>query len=216
MRKVFLLIILANIGFLLWTLLYGNLNESAQPEEEINMPVVQLQNSAGIVLVRERQLVAKQAETPTNKASSQKLLGGFSEESRALALRQRLLTLNIAGSVIHKSQTVIKEYIVYVPPLPSLRLALRKQDELERRGFSSSVIQDGEMKYALEVARYVNEQAASNMLERLSQSRIDSDLQAVEDIEQAYWVEIEQDSVRLLDEIVLDSLKKDFVSLRFE
>lgn len=115
----------------------------------------------------------KESEPParrmTTRSSSNSCLylGGFDEESGALSIEQRLLSLDIESSVEPVDMAAGVDYWVYLPPLVSRQASLRQLRELQSRNIDSYIITVGELSNGISLGIFSRKDSAESVVARL-------------------------------------------------
>ncbi len=213
MRRLVYVLLLLNLGYLGWQLYVG------QQEPAGSAPLVDdVPGTLSIRTLAEHQSSLRSSSVAAFTAQQLeqgRLLGGFGEHAEAAALLQRLRSLNISGQIVERLETISVEYQILLPGGESRRMALRKSDELASKNIKSMVVQPQvDSGYALLLNAYDTEQAASLRIDELAQLGYAAKVQALERTRRNYWVQIEEQGMRLLDEQVLSVIRKDFRGLQ--
>jgi len=214
MRKIFVLLLVVNVVFFAWM----NLTEpKVDAENAVIITPQQEVNTLPIVLISEVFEPKSKIIGSSNTGGSGEglLLGGLADEQQAKALLQRLMSLNIGGEVVERTSIVDTEYFAYIPAGESKRLALRMIDELRANSMDVALVESGALDNVISLGRFMNEAAASAQVERAHalgyQAEIKKDIKK----QQTYWVAVNAESKRLIDEQVVSSLSGDFAELRY-
>jgi len=141
-------------------------------------------------------------------------LGGFDDESLAAALRQRLLSLDIASSLQGIDLTAGVDYWVYLPPLVSRQASLRQLRELQSRNIDSYIITVGDLSNGISLGIFSRKDSAESVVSRLLELDYSAAIRELPRAHRKYWVRVESQSRHHLDEQLLLSMVRDFSGLQ--
>src|SRR5690606_1236041 len=96
-------------------------------------------------------------------------LGGFDDESMAAAVRQRLLSLDIASDIQGLDVAAGIDYWVYLPPLVSRQASLRQLRELQSRNIDSYIITVRDLANAISLGIFSRKDSAESVVNRLQE-----------------------------------------------
>lgn len=213
MKKIILVLLVLNLAFIGWNF-FGQEGTSVQ-QSDPERPAGAL---AIITLAEhnsERMLLSARALSAQEELAVGQLLGGFDQLEEAGALLQRLLSLNIGGSLVERTERLSVEYQVQMPGGESLRLALRKVDELASKGVSASVVERRKNnETTLLLGSFTNQQAAIDAQEQIAALGYAAQVVELERTRRNFWVLLDTQALRLVDEAVLEVLRSDFRSLK--
>lgn len=217
MRKVFMLLVLMNAIYFAWHELVpvSSVIGEARPQH-----ATAIQGVRSVALLKER-------GSPVNQLAIQALperavvqrglqLGGFATSENIRALEQRLLTLGIRADLVQTEQEVETEYWVYMAPLASRAASLRQLRELQARKLDGFLITQGELENGISLGIFQNEALAQGMLERMRSAGYSSQIKQVARKQSIYWLKIDPESMRLVDEKLLQRLAVDFAGLQHQ
>lgn len=142
-------------------------------------------------------------------------LGGFDEESPALSLEQRLLSLDIQSEIRRIDTKVGVDYWVYLPPLASRQASLRQLRELQSRNIDSYIITVGDLANGISLGIFSRKDSAEGVVARLSEVDYSALVRELPRMHSKYWVQVSTASRDQLGEGVMESLKADMPALQF-
>lgn len=209
MRWLFLGLIIINAFYFLWS----------QQQDEVSTPAKQaaageLTSSGQVKLLSETVNLESKAERDDVAEKEVMLLGGFSDDSVAQKLRQRLISLDIQSQVMALDSKVDVEYWVYLQPLASRQASVRQLKELQARKIDGYLITTGDLTNGISLGMFAREDSAQGVAERMSAAGYEPSIKAVERSQRLYWVVIESSTRRLVDEALLQQLVKDFADMQ--
>lgn len=213
MRKFFLFLLVVNILFFVWMNItkpevkYGKAKDMTPAQEENTLPIVLLNE----VVEHKSQVIAARSL----ESGSYSLLGGFTDEIQAKALLQRLMSLNIGGEVVERVTVTNLEYLVYIPAGESKRLALRMIDQLQANKIDAALIEKGVLDNVILLGGFTQESAASRQIELARTLGYQAEIKKIIKKQQRFWVSVNAEGQRLLDEQVISSLAGDFAELQY-
>ena len=141
-------------------------------------------------------------------------LGGFDDESMAAAVRQRLLSLDIASEVQGRDSAAGIDYWVYLPPLVSRQASLRQLRELQSRNVDSYIITVGDLANGISLGIFSRKDSAESVVSRLREVDYDAFIRELPRVHRKYWVRIETASRHQVDDSLLADMIRDFPSLQ--
>lgn len=211
MRKIFILVVVANILFFIWMM--ATKQETGELTASNNKPVRD-ENTLSIVLLKE----VHEPKTSVIQSSNvdergRSLLGGFDDEERAVVLLQRLMSLNIGGEIVERISVINTEYRVYIPAGESKRLALRMIDELLTNKIDAALVENGVLNNVIMLGSFPQESAASRQVEYAQALGYQAEVKRIIKKRHRFWVSINAEGQRLLDAQVIRTLKDDFAEL---
>lgn len=210
MRWLFLGLIIINAFYFVWSQRQGEVSVSATQAVARNG----LAHSAQVKLLSETVNVESKAERDDVAEKEVMLLGGFSDDSVAQKLRQRLVSLDIKSQVVALDSKVDVEYWVYLQPLPSRQASVRQLKELQARKIDGYLITTGDLTNGISLGMFAREDSAQGVAERMSAAGYEPSIKAVERSQRLYWVVIESSARRLVDQALLKQLVKDFADMQ--
>jgi len=210
MRWLFLGLIIINVFYFLWS-------HQATGVSEHGGRLVETQSvmySGQVELLSEA--VNLENKLPKGDAAEGEvmLLGGFSDDSVAQKLQQRLFSLDIESQVAALDSQVAVEYWVYLQPLPSRQASVRQLKELQARKIDGYLITTGDLSNGISLGMFAHEDSAQGVVERMSAAGYEPSIKAVERSQRLYWAVIEPSARRLVDEALLKQLVGDFAEMQ--
>lgn len=205
MRWLLMLLVVLNLLLYLHYLnravpVAGELAESRTPQE-IN---IQLLSEAESLAVRR----------PMQDTDNACLyLGGFDEEAIALAVEQRLLSLDIDSRVESIDEAAGVDYWVYLPPLVSRQASLRQLRELQSRNIDSYVITVGDLTDGISLGIFSRKDSAESVVSRLRSVGYSASIRDLPRTHRRYWVRVAGTRQHLLSDSLLGELARDFPAL---
>lgn len=211
MRKIFILVVVANILFFIWMM--ATKQETGELTAS-NFKPVRDENTLSIVLLKE----VHEPKTSVIQSSDvdergRSLLGGFDDEEHAKVLLQRLMSLNIGGAIVERISVINTEYMVYIPAGESKRLALRMIDELLANKIDAALVENGVLDNVIILGSFSQESAASRQVEYAQALGYQAEVKRIIKKRHRFWVSINAEGQRLLDAQVIRTLKDDFAEL---
>lgn len=142
------------------------------------------------------------------------LLGGFVAEVNIKKLHQRLISLDIESNIVELSNSDGLEYRVYLEPLPTYALSKQALRELQVFNVESSIIASGELSGGIDFGVYKQKELAKDLVSDLRQAGYKALISVAPKNQREYWVDIDGDVQRLVDEELLEQLREDFPNLQ--
>lgn len=164
---------------------------------------------AGIKLLTESEPPARRVATQLS-GNTCLFLGGFDEESAALSIEQRLLSLDIESNAEPLDMAAGVDYWVYLPPLISRQASLRQLKELQSRNIDSYIITVGELSNGISLGIFSRKDSAESVVSRLQSVDYAAQIKELARTHRTYWVRVSADSQRLITESLLEELLRDF------
>lgn len=210
MRWLFLGLVLINAFYFLWKHQEVGVNE--QPP--LGVMGEKSTYSSQVKLLSETE--GLESKVSQNEAENKEtmLLGGFSDESQAQRLQQRLISLDIESQVTALDSQVDVEYWVYLQPLPSRQASVRQLKELQARKIDGYLITTGDLENGISLGMFTREDSAQGVAERMSAAGYEPSIKAVERSQRLYWVVIQSSARRLVDQTLLKQLVEDFSDMQ--
>jgi hypothetical protein len=195
MKFVFGLLVLANLGLLMWGSWYHEplvTAETPKPREEIAADKLRLLSEPGVRLV----VRAKSAPPPRPVETSPETealcyrLGPFPALEKARVAGARLEAWKLAHERVAELETLGPAYRLILPPLPSKEAAEDKRRELTRLGFTDHALVQREegMENAIALGIFTVEQNAQARQQQLARKGIEATMQPVPNVQPIYWL----------------------------
>jgi len=207
MRWLLMLLIVLNLSFYLY-----HLNHQALPIEQAAGVSDGSGPSSGIKLLSETARLAPRAPSADTDRSCL-FLGGFDEESVALAIEQRLLSLDIESQVKNVDEAAGVDYWVYLPPLVSRQASLRQLRELQSRNIDSYIITVGDLANGISLGIFSRRDSAESVVARLNDVDYAASIRELPRTHRRYWVQVAKGQQHLLSDTLLGDLISDFPEL---
>jgi len=206
MRWLFMLLVVLNL------LLYlHHLNEVSPVGDEVSELRVPVQE-ADIRLLSEAEPLVRRG-LAHDADSTCLFLGGFEEESIALALEQRLLSLDIGAEIQSVDEPAGTDYWVYLPPLVSRQASLRQLRELQSRNIDSYIITVGDLSNGISLGIFSRKDSAESVVTRLRGVDYIALIRELPRTHRRYGVRIASASQHLLSDSLLGEFIQDFPEL---
>lgn len=214
MRWFFLLLLVLNLFYYVW-------HQQQAPLRVKEVESFSLYQGArqNIRLVSEADVARVPVESGAQAVSSQAVclyLGSFEREAEALALEQRLLSLDIQSGVRSIDAAAGVDYWVYLVPLASRQASLRQLKELQARKIDSYIIGQGDLANGISLGIFPRSDSAESVMQRLREAGYEPMLRELSRAHRAYWVRIAPESRRLVSDALLESLARDFERLEHQ
>ncbi|WP_312247074.1 SPOR domain-containing protein [Stutzerimonas nitrititolerans] len=210
MRWLLLLLVVLNLLFYVHHLQAPNRTAKMQSPADVA-------SGSGIRLLSETELPARrqQSHAPTGEAACL-FLGGFDDVSLASALRQRLLSLDIASTLRSIDAAAGIDYWVYLPPLVSRQASLRQLRELQSRNIDSYIITVGDLANGISLGIFSRKDSAESVVNRLQEVGYQALIRELPRVHRKYWVRVEGESRSQMEDRLLQSMARDFPSLQHQ
>ena len=143
-------------------------------------------------------------------------LGGFDQESIALAIEQRLLSLDIDSRVTSVDEAAGIDYWVYLPPLVSRQASLRQLRELQSRNIDSYIITVGDLSNGISLGIFSRKDSAESVVSRLQGIDYVASIRELPRTHRSYWVQVAGARQHLLSDSLLGDLIRDFPELEHQ
>lgn len=214
MRWFFLLLLVLNLFYYVW-------HQQQAPLRVKEVESFSLYQGArqNIRLVSEADVARVPVDSGAQVVSSQAVclyLGSFEREAEALALEQRLLSLDIQSGVRSIDAAAGVDYWVYLVPLASRQASLRQLKELQARKIDSYIIGQGDLANGISLGIFPRSDSAESVMQRLREAGYEPMLRELSRAHRAYWVRIAPESRRLASDALLESLARDFERLEHQ
>ncbi len=214
MRWFFLLLLVLNLFYYVW-------HQQQAPLRVKEVESFSLYQGArqNIRSVSEADVARVSVDSGAQVVSSQAVclyLGSFEQEAEALALEQRLLSLDIQSGVRSIDAAAGVDYWVYLVPLASRQASLRQLKELQARKIDSYIIGQGDLANGISLGIFPRSDSAESVMQRLREAGYEPMLRELSRAHRAYWVRIAPESRRLASDALLESLARDFERLEHQ
>lgn len=213
MRWIFLSLLLGNLAVFLWYQQH-EVGQARIHSQLKTVPVV-VQGASSLKLLSELGGASAQSGS-VNPGGQCFLLGGFTQEERVRQLEQRMLSLDVHVRIAVTEVSQGVDQWVYIAPLPSRQAALQMLRELQSRNIDSYLITEGELANGILLGTFPRVDAAASVVERVRQAGFDAQTRELPRAYHEFWVQVADDSRRLIDETLLNRLAGDFSELKHQ
>jgi len=141
-------------------------------------------------------------------------LGGFEHQADAMALEQRLLSLDIMSKVHEREDEAGVDYWVYLAPLSSREAALRQLKELQLRAIDSYLITQGDLANGISLGIFSRHDSARSVQQRMRSIGYAAELRELRRTSRTYWLQVPSRSGSVIGDDLLVRLAKDFSGLQ--
>lgn len=212
MRWMFLLLVVLNVFYYVW-----HQQQAPLRAKEVAPLAMLPQGKHDIQLLSESDTPARRERVVVEESEAVCLfLGGFEQESQAVVIEQRLLSLDIRSRVQSVDAAAGLDYWVYLPPLASRQASLRQLKELQARRIDSYIITQGELANGISLGIFPRVDSAESVMQRLRDAGYEPALKELPRAHRSYWVRIAPESRRLADDSLLQRLAFDFNGLQHQ
>lgn len=184
-KWLFALLILANIGLVLWVTGFRP-DGAAVPEgprPALHAEKLRLLNEPA------PSRNARPATAKTEAGGACYRIGPFTEAAPADRAGAQLREMSLAYERRTEEQRVITGYRVYLPPLASRALAEKKRRDLNRLGFKDhSLMQEEGLQNAISLGTFSVEANARKRLRTLAAKKIGAQMQTLQQTRTLYWL----------------------------
>lgn len=206
MRWLFMLLMVLNLLFYL-----HHLNGVSQVGDKVSELRIPVQETDLKLLSEAEPLVRRGLAQDADSACL--FLGGFEGESVALALEQRLLSLDIDAEVQSVDEPAGVDYWVYLPPLVSRQASLRQLRELQSRNIDSYIITVGDLSNGISLGIFSRKDSAESVVARLRGVDYMALIRELPRTHRRYWVRVAGVNQHLLSNSLLSDFARDFPEL---
>lgn len=206
MRWLLILLVILNLLFYLY-----HLNKASPVDGEVAELRAPSQEGDIKLLSEAKPLVRR--EPLQDAVNACLFLGGFDEESVALAVEQRLLSLDINSRVEPVDEAAGVDYWVYLPPLVSRPASLRQLRELQSRNIDSYIITVGDLSNGISLGIFSRKDSAESVVNRLQGVDYEAQIRELPRTHRRYWVRVAGAVQHLLSDSLLAELMRDFPGL---
>jgi hypothetical protein len=191
-RAIFAVLLLANLGLLLWGVQYVEGDATAEPEAQ---PPI---NADKILLLREmpaNKLTARPKPPPPLNEPATALvcyrMGPLIDLDKTQQIETALTNSVTTFVRVTETSSSHTGYRVYLPSFKTREEAERRRRELTRLGFKDhAILQDDGLVNAISLGLYAVEANAQSHLRRLAQKGVKARLQAIEQTRTVYWLDL--------------------------
>jgi hypothetical protein len=194
MKWLFGVLVLANVGLLMWGRWYHQPLVDTRPVEArpaVSPRKMKLLSEPGARLTLRSQSAS--SPTPANGSAAKTdcfELGPFSTLDKARTASGKLDTWGLEYTRIAEFETLGPSYRVYLPSLPSKEAAEAKRRELTKLGFTDHALiqQEEGMENAISLGIFSVEQNAITRATQLARKNIDALIQPIPNVHPVYWL----------------------------
>lgn len=140
-------------------------------------------------------------------------IGGFDNEADALAVEQRLVSLDIDAALEQQDEAAGVDYWVYLPPLVSRQASVRQLSELQSRNIDSYIITVGDLANGISLGIFSRKDSAESVLSRLQSIGYSPSLRELPRVHRTYWVRLPPSAEQLVGEAPLSEIKRSFPAI---
>ena len=192
-------LVLANVGLLMWGLWYHKPLvdvDPIQPRSTVAQDKMKLLSEPGARLVL-RSPDGTSAAIPNGASVNCFQLGAFPTLEKVRTAAGKLDLWGLRYTRVAEFETLGPSYRVYLPPLPSRDAAERKRRELTKLGFTDhAVIQQEEgMENAISLGIFSVEQNAITRAQQLARQNIHALIQPIPNVHPVYWLALSAPAV---------------------
>ena len=197
MKKFAALLVLLNIGLLMWGAWY---KDSAVPEPATPLPSI-AQKQMLLLTEPGAKPVARSASQPEKQLEAIQhvcyAVGPFGSARAAAAGGTHLRKLGLVYRLRSK-ETESKIYRVYLPPMASNSEALAMQRQLRKLGFKdNTILRERAMNNAISVGVYAKQTNANRTLRELKRNGILARIQIIDKVTTQNWLDIDTGEVAI-------------------
>lgn len=213
MRWLFLLLVVLNLFYYVW-------HQQQAPLRAKEVAPLSLYRSAqqDIKLLSETSGAARRELSAPGRESGTAclFLGSFEREDAARQVEQRLISLDIQVRVQPLDTAAGVDYWVYLPPLASRQASLRQLRELQARKIDSYIITQGDLANGISLGIFSRSDSAESVAQRLRDAGYEPQVRELPRAHRSFWVRVDPESRRLVDDLLLDQLARDFNALQHQ
>jgi hypothetical protein len=202
LRWVFALLVLCNIGFLMWGFWYRDIpnDPGHAPLPAVNADKMILLGTPGAV-ARLRPAVNNSAKKPAPAAGTTTAtprscvsIGPFDTNELAQSGGKRLADAKLAYNLRSESSRIESSYWVYLPPYATRKEAEKKQKELTRRGITDHyLMQEAGMENTISLGLFSQAENARRRMEELASQGIRARQETRYRTRTAFWLDLDTD-----------------------
>lgn len=192
LKWVFAALVLANLGLWMWASWYKDvpLEETRMARAPVAPEKIRLFNEPGIKLTPRKAPPPANAELTASVARACFHVGPFPDIDLVARAETRLNELPLTYSR-RVEETRTTAYQVYLPPLPSLKAAERKRQELTRLGFKDhALMQEPGMQNAISLGLFTVETNAESRVRELAAKKVQASIQPFPQTRTRYWLDV--------------------------
>jgi hypothetical protein len=193
LKWIFATLILANLGLWMWASWYKDrpVEETRAARAPVAPEKMRLFKEPGV------KLMPRKAPPPANAALTASVapacfhIGPFPDVDLVARAETRLNELPLTYSRRAEEVRRVTGYLVYLPPLPSPKVAERKRRELTRLGIKDhALIQEGDMQNAISLGLFTVEANAASRVRELAAKKVEARIQPFQQTRTRFWLDV--------------------------
>jgi hypothetical protein len=193
LKWIFATLILANLGLWMWASWYKDrpVEETRAARAPVAPEKMRLFKEPGV------KLMPRKAPPPANAALTASVapacfhIGPFPDVDLVARAETRLNELPLTYSRRAEEVRRVTGYLVYLPPLPSPKVAERKRRELTRLGIKDhALIQEGDMQNAISLGLFTVEANAASRVRELAAKKVQARIQPFQQARTRFWLDV--------------------------
>ena len=192
MKRVFGVLVLANVALFMWGMWYRAplLGDIPRPRPPVAAEKVKLLSEPGVELRLHPPRAATSPPDPLATAPRCYRLGPFTAPNQAQAAARILEAWGLEHTQVAERETLAPVYRVYLPPLASRAEAERKRRELTRLGFTDHALiqQEQGMENGISLGLFSVEQNARARVAQLARRGVKASVQPLPNVQLVYWL----------------------------
>ena len=201
MKWIVGVLVLANVGLLMWGLWYRDPLvdvDPIKPRPTVAPDKMKLLSEPGARLVLRSQTATPAIPSEGTSASANCFqLGAFPSVEKARTAAGKLDIWGLRYTRVAEFETLGPSYRVYLSPLPSRDAAERKRRELTKLGFTDHALiqQEESMENAISLGIFSVEQNAITRVQQLARHNINALVQPIPNVHPVYWLTLSTPAV---------------------
>lgn len=208
MKLIFIVLLLANLGFFTVEFFGGSKAAMQQPTATAVKQYGNLQTLAERDRKSKIKLADQKSSEIANSSGQQcQLIGPFAELLHAEYLVERLTALDVQSSVRHIEISDGNNYWVYLKPEMSEKEALRRLYEVQAKSIDSYIIPEGELANGISLGQFSDPDSAKEKADRVREQGYAPEIKQIPKNHSEIWVEIRQGEQKVSAEQWQDLLK---------
>jgi hypothetical protein len=193
LKWIFATLVLANLGLWMWASWYKDrpVEETRAARAPVAPEKMRLFKEPGV------KLMPRKAPPPANAALTASVapacfhIGPFPDVDLVARAETRLNELPLTYSRRAEEVRRVTGYLVYLPPLPSPKVAERKRRELTRLGIKDhALIQEGDMQNAISLGLFTVEANAASRVRELAAKKVQARIQPFQQTRTRFWLDV--------------------------
>ena len=193
LKWIFATLILANLGLWMWASWYKDrpVEETRAARAPVAPEKMRLFKEPGV------KLMPRKAPPPANAALTASVapacfhIGPFPDVDLVARAETRLNELPLTYSRRAEEVRRVTGYLVYLPPLPSPKVAERKRRELTRLGIKDhALMQEEGMQNAISLGLFTVEANAASRVRELAAKKVQARIQPFQQTRTRFWLDV--------------------------